>query len=314
MITAKNMMMSVNNDKFADMIRALVEVDKNEDIHDRYSDYLVEEYFKSYATCRKNKSVYELENVPKNLIKLYYSLDNKTDFSNVMDKFKNRYRLQESIVEDVHSKVEREGLGLVYDYISSDEWKNMPFIFLVIQKLHSVLFSKAPYPEGSGSFRKMPVYLPNSGVPTSEPDFIFKEVYDLDPKFKKLLEVGKDIKDNNLGGEFIIDYINECLKLKCELIRIHPFMDGNGRVMRALTNILFKEAGLPPVYVKASQRKIYEKAMNKAIVNNDYTNINNFYYYRICDSIYTLDIEGRKKANASNNVLNGDISNNKLKK
>lgn len=64
------------------------------------------------------------------------------------------------------------------------------------------------------------------------------------------------LADNSFSGdeEFIaeredkmIEYINECLKLKCHLIQIHPFQDGNGRTMRALVNMLFKVAGIPPV-------------------------------------------------------------------
>ena len=65
--------------------------------------------------------------------------------------------------------------------------------------------------------------------------------------------------------------------------------------MRALVNILFKVAGIPPVYVKSSERKKYLSAMNKAIVENDYNDINKFYYYKICDSILVLDLNQRIK-------------------
>ena len=301
MITAKEMIKSINDDNFTHMIKSLIEIDKNDDIDEKYSNYLVEQFFKAYAICRKNKIVYDYGNVPKNLLHLYYTLSKQTDFTTVMNKFKNRYILQESRVEQVHSKAEREGLGLLYDYISSDEWKKMYGIYTIL-KLHSVLFSKTPHPEAGGSFRTIPVYLPGTGIPTTDPDFIFKEVTELNNTYMNLLEEGIELGKNNHDGNVLIDYINRCIKLKCDLIRIHPFYDGNGRTMRALTNILFKVAGLPPVYVKSTQRKIYEEAMNKAIVDNDYSKINKFYYYRLCDSIYTLDMEDRRKQRIGENI------------
>ena len=101
----------------------------------------------------------------------------------------------------------------------------------------------------------------------------------------------------------MIEYINECLKLKCHLIQIHPFQDGNGRTMRALVNMLFKVAGIPPVYVRLSERKRYLEAMNKAISEKDYTNINQFYYYKICDSILELDLNQRIKQELKPKIL-----------
>ena len=91
----------------------------------------------------------------------------------------------------------------------------------------------------------------------------------------------------------MIKYIDNCLRLKAKLIKIHPFYDGNGRTMRALVNLLFKLANLPPIYVKVSEKDTYLDSMNKAIVDNNFEYINSFYYYKICDSIMDLDINDR---------------------
>ena len=63
--------------------------------------------------------------------------------------------------------------------------------------------------------------------------------------------------------------------------------------MRAMVNLLFKLAGLPPVYVKLSERDKYLEGMSKAILENNYNYINKFYYYKICDSILELDVNKR---------------------
>ena len=53
---------------------------------------------------------------------------------------------------------------------------------------------------------------------------------------------------------------------------------------------MFKQYNLPPVYVKTKEREEYKDALMKAMRNKDYTSLNQFYYYKICDSIYDLDI------------------------
>ena len=98
----------------------------------------------------------------------------------------------------------------------------------------------------------------------------------------------------------MLRYIDDCIKLKCALVKIHPFGDGNGRSARALLNLYFKLANIPPVYVKRSEKEEYQEAMGKAICdeeyNPDFTSINRFYYYKLCDSIVELDIDQKKKS------------------
>lgn len=56
---------------------------------------------------------------------------------------------------------------------------------------------------------------------------------------------------------------------------------------------MFKSVSLPPVYVASSERNEYIEAMDLAVTKGDYSLINKFYYYKICDSIYELDIINR---------------------
>ena len=63
--------------------------------------------------------------------------------------------------------------------------------------------------------------------------------------------------------------------------------------MRALTNLLFKLANIPPIYVKLSERDNYLKAMASALEEKNYSKIREFYYYKICDSILELDVNDK---------------------
>lgn len=47
-------------------------------------------------------------------------------------------------------------------------------------------------------------------------------------------------------------------------IRIHPFDDGNGRVVRLLVNYVLLKAGLPPMVIKTKERKRYLETLAMA--------------------------------------------------
>jgi Fic family protein len=49
-----------------------------------------------------------------------------------------------------------------------------------------------------------------------------------------------------------------------EFERIHPFIDGNGRVGRILQNYLLMSAGYPPIVIKINERKRYFEALEES--------------------------------------------------
>ncbi|XP_020898634.1 protein adenylyltransferase Fic-like [Exaiptasia diaphana] len=48
------------------------------------------------------------------------------------------------------------------------------------------------------------------------------------------------------------------------LVYIHPFIDGNGRTARLLTNAILMRAGFPPVLMMCEDRRLYTKHINQA--------------------------------------------------
>ena len=275
---------------------------------------MIEVVFSAYKSNKKEYNSYDF--LPQNLIKLYYSRYNHhSDFSHIISTFKKKYIEQESKLEGTHTSEEINGLGVVYDYIQSNEWQKCANIYMIML-INLKLFSLTPYPEAGGKIRNADCILKDSSINTCPYNQIDREISKLYFDFDQLLKKGFLLAENNFetdeekitnNEDKIIDYINQCLKLKCRLIQIHPFQDGNGRTMRALVNILFKVAGIPPVYVKLSERKKYLSAMNKAIVENDYSDINKFYYYKICDSILVLDLNQRIKKDLNPKIRKKEI-------
>ena len=114
----------------------------------------------------------------------------------------------------------------------------------------------------------------------------------LDLPIRELIKNGTKLK-NTSSLDKLFEYITQCVMLKCKLIKVHPFQDGNGRTIRCFLNRLFEIAGIPPVYIKEGERTEYHRAMNEANLEGKYQDIIQFYYYKICDSIVELDINER---------------------
>ena len=96
------------------------------------------------------------------------------------------------------------------------------------------------------------------------------------------------------------------LDFKCKLILIHPFADGNGRSIRILTNLYFKIAGIPPIYIEEKEKDEYIKCINLACkpkeYNPDIIPLRKFYYYKLCDSIVKLDVISKKNVSEIKNI------------
>ena len=56
-----------------------------------------------------------------------------------------------------------------------------------------------------------------------------------------------------------------------ELVKIHPFIDGNGRTSRLIMNMELMRSGYVPVIIKKNNRLKYYEALDKAHTTGDYT-------------------------------------------
>ena len=276
--------------------------------------FLIRESFLGYKYRKSNNKLYETDAViPTQLIRLYYSLNpSNVEFDNMKKSFINKYVKNESKLEgvndeEIHGKQEIAGFADMYEYLHTDE-VDENFSFYTLKDLHKKLFSHAKYPDCAGQFRNIDVYLPGTGNELSEWSTIWYELRKLDPEILYLHEQAKIVKEKCDPDE-LLEFLDRCVELKCKLIKIHPFLDGNGRTIRAFTNKLLEDSGLPPIYIKSNERSEYHKAINLANNENDYTKIKSFYRYKICDSIIELDINERVKKDNKAKVKVKDITN-----
>ena len=274
---------------------------------------------------KRNSKVYETLNVSDmindytmNLLKKFFVLDYFNNmFIFLEENFLEGYVRNESQLEGVndltiHGKNEMLGLEEMYKYIISNEEKSSNGSMLLTD-LHEKLFSCFDGGINARTYRRDMAYLPYSGVELEDPLYIPRMMRQTDKMFDELCRDADTIRNCPVENRtFIVTvpdkkgvdrnttlinlFLEKLMKYNAELVRIHPFPDGNGRAIRGMVNYLLMRAGLPPVYVKTVERGKYHEAMNKAIVEYDYEFLVNFYKNKLCDSIEELIVDPFEKA------------------
>ena len=124
-----------------------------------------------------------------------------------------------------------------------------------IKNIHQLIL-KDINNENAGRYRKENVTI--KGATHVPPDYI---------KIPELME--KLILNYNTWNEY--HPIIKAVLLHGELVKIHPFVDGNGRTSRLLMNLDLMNSGYNPVIIKKESRLKYYEALDKAHTTGDYT-------------------------------------------
>lgn len=294
--------------------------------------------FELYNIAKLNYNVYRKDNdlfIPTSLITQYYKRI-KPNYNNMFFSFRRKYISNELLVEKNDTPEERKGLNLVYDYIQNFDIEKDSFnIFVNALQIHALLYrpldekrtdeymetrlkAESLYQEAKkeknlvklheaekmlknsecrkfgGSLRKNPVFLQEFAIDVMDAkDAVCEFNKFLTPEKKEEFEFY--LKEGD-----IFTYIDYAVNTTSDLIGMQPFGDGNKRTFRSLLNLMFKMKNLPPVYITRKERDVYHHVLEKALVEHDYSAIDAFYYYKICDSIYELDFKSFIDANADN--------------
>ncbi len=239
---------------------------------------------KEYQNRKESRTLYTKEDkIPQTIIEIYLNYVVKPEFDIIYEEYKNKYIYNESKVEENTSPEERKGLGVVYDFLQGFNFDRDYFnVFVTSLSIHSKLYSHCA-PGFGGRLRDTDAMLFDSCVevpPAEEAKRLFNQLISL-----------TDYPFSSLENGNIFNYINECIILTTDLIRLQPFADGNKRTFRALLNLLLKKIEIPPIYIGVEEIGEYKKALLKALEQEDYEEIIRFYYYKICDAIMALNPE-----------------------
>ena len=124
-----------------------------------------------------------------------------------------------------------------------------------IKNIHQLILKDIDN-ENAGRYRKENVTI--KGATHILPDYI---------KIPELME--KLILNYNTWNRY--HPIIKAALLHGELVKIHPFVDGNGRTSRLLMNLDLMNSGYNPVIIKKESRLKYYEALDKAHTTGNYT-------------------------------------------
>lgn len=125
------------------------------------------------------------------------------------------------------------GHGKAYDYMFS-LIRSDTITVADIKKLHK-LFYEAIDSENAGEWRKIPIFVSGN-------DYVFPHPKELEGQMKALSEWINAERNKLHPVEF-------AALLHLKFVTIHPFIDGNGRTARLLTNLALIQKGYLPVIV-----------------------------------------------------------------
>ena len=246
------------------------------------------ERFLAYKYRKENNILYSDDlTIPEQLVEDYFDL--KKSY-NLNDKeFIRKYVENELNFEEIdHCETQKKGMRSLYKFLVNEDIEQLNFYTLKL--FHKKLFEYEKYSEYAGEFRKAPAYLKGDPTNLVAWENIYREALYLNKRISVIHEKAKKIKEEKETEE-VLSFIYDTVNLSADMLLVHPFVDGNGRTVRALTNKLFIDAGIPPVYVTPKEKHEYIKALVNGRETNDYSELYGFYLYKICDSIVILDID-----------------------
>ncbi len=117
----------------------------------------------------------------------------------------------------------------------------------------------------------------NAGIYRNVPVTI-KGAIHIPPSHFKVAEEMEKLIMNYTDWKYFHPVVRASL-LHGEFVKIHPFIDGNGRTSRLIMNLELINNGYNPVIIKVEDRLKYYETLDKAHVTSDYTEFIKF----ICD-------------------------------
>jgi Fic family protein len=156
-----------------------------------------------------------------------------------------------SVKEHLEALNHREAIFLLEDIVK----KNELFSERVIKDLHAVILRGIDN-QNAGVYRKTNVLI--SGAKHIPPDFLMVE--------EQMVNLIKWYQTEAQQ----LHPVERAAKLHSLFVKIHPFIDGNGRTARLLLNLELLKSGFVPIVIKKEQRLQYYQALDHSHVEGDF--------------------------------------------
>ncbi|MBI5636165.1 Fic family protein [Candidatus Micrarchaeota archaeon] len=154
-----------------------------------------------------------------------------------------------SLVEHLEATNHKEALVLLEKMVDARK----EITEMDVLNLHAAILDKID-PQNAGFYRHEQVFIEGSNVVLPK----WREV----PVLMK--KVFSELNNKNRG----VKAVYSAVKVHYDTVRVHPFIDGNGRLSRLLMNFRLMRAGFPPTILRKQERRAYYSALDKADEND----------------------------------------------
>lgn len=177
-----------------------------------------------------------------------FTHDSTSIEGNTLTLIETKMILEDKIVPAETSLKELDevrGHADAWDFVRESVSKGIPLTENIIRDIHERVL---PVKGVGGFYRKIPVYI--RGAQHVPPNPI--HVWDYMKNF-----------DYQIQHRAFPDDIEKAAWIHAELVKIHPFQDGNGRTARLTMNYHLMNHGYPPTSIKKKNREEYFKTLEE---------------------------------------------------
>ncbi|KAF5409861.1 MAG: hypothetical protein C5S43_05780 [Candidatus Methanocomedens sp.] len=186
-------------------------------------------------------------------MRLFHTYHSNAIEGNTLTLSETKLVLEEGITiggKSLREHIETTNNAKAFDYIESIVGKKKTIDHITIQKIHKIV--TAGILEETGRYRTKNVRI--TGAKKTPPDW------------SKVVNLMDELIENIEKNEN--DPIETSAFLHHRFVEIHPFIDGNGRVARLLTNLYLIGLGYFPIVIKTEDRTKYYRYLKAADAGN----------------------------------------------
>ena len=150
-----------------------------------------------------------------------------------------------SVKEHLEATNHKEAIELLEKFVN----KKGDITEMDVLNLHAVILDKID-PQNAGFYRHENVFIEGSEMRL--------------PKWRDAPKLMKPVYEDLNNKDEGIKAVYSAVKIHYDTVRVHPFVDGNGRLARLLMNLRLMRAGFPPTILRREERRVYYSALEKA--------------------------------------------------
>lgn len=136
---------------------------------------------------------------------------------------------------------------------------------------------------------------PDSGVFRSQPVRIKGSAHSPPKTWNEIMNNMEDWQQWSINKNQQLPAPIRAAVLHAWLANIHPFIDGNGRSSRAITNLELVRSGYPPIIIKKKERDRYIEALSESDIGGDIRSFIELIIEKIDGALTGLELSAKKQ-------------------